>query len=524
MTKKINIDKIINTLWLLAVGLVIICLLRSAEGFGLRCLSDVAEQKEYYMNFLWPAIYNKVSKTTLGLVGVALFIYINIVMDFYIDMSGRGATIIKNIAFIATSIALTFFVFFTMLFVKGYSYWMIFFVVVIFMGIGLTIRNEIIYKMLKRGTTEADGETEENTDKDVDGTVEEDLEDIWKPVLKRLNIMLIGVLVCCFCFFANFKEKVEGAKYLHHELNAEIIRLGFGHDHGMERNRAIAKLQFVNLHNEASEQYSLDVLEEEYENYLNGTGTWSTLWQFCRDSIDVELDVSGIDEKYIDMRSGVSDKSHMAEYYLGTEGAYEQKTGGDYNVAIDETFGDVKCFVYMVELNLNAKGLTLHQSHDSGAYERQYSRDFWIVYDSASEEEVYTACEEVCDGVIAPVLTVEEIHFEISNVDAGDRVDDATLVTDNEYVDRTGAVSFYEVERSHGTDYLGDKLWGEDVVFEADKKYCARVTLDFPVHAEVDEEALDITLDGVEEEKIVYKVREDYTSVWVSVDIIFRAK
>lgn len=524
MTKKINVDKIINTLWLLAVVVVAICLLKSAEGFGLRCLSDAAEKKEYYMDFLWPAIYNKVSKTTLGLVGIALFIYVNVAMDFHIDMSGRGAAIIKNISFISTSVALTFYMLFTMLFMKGYSYGMIFFVVVIFMGIGFSIRNEIIYKRLKCERKKVDEEAKEGTDKETDTSLDEDLEDIWKPVLKRLNIMLIGVLVCCFCFFTNFKEKVEGARYLHHEFNAEIIKLGFGHDHGMERNRAIAKLQFVNLHNESGKQYSLDVLEEEYENYLNGTGTWSTLWQFCRDSIDVELDVSDIDEKYIDMRSGVSDRSYTAEYYLGTEGAYEQKTGGDYRVAIDETFGDVRCFVNMVELNLNAKGLTLHQSNDSRAYDRQYSRDFWVVYDSASEEEVYTACEEVCNGVIAPVMAVEELHLEISNVGAGDKVDDATLVTDNEYVDRTGAVSFYEVERSHGTDYLGEKIWGEDVAFEEDKKYCARVTLDFPVYAEIDEEDLDITIDGIEEEKIVYTVRKDYASVWVTVDILFRAK
>ncbi len=523
MTKRVNVDNTINKLWLLAVGLVVICLLRSAEKFGLKCLADAVEQKEYYMDFLWPAIYSKVSKTTLGLVGVALFIYIDIAMDFRIDMSGRGATIIKNISFVATSVALTFYMLFTMLFMKGYSYWMIFFVVVIFMGIGFTIRNEIIYKRLKCETKKADEEAEEDTDKDADTNVEEDIDDIWKPVLKRLNIMLVGVLVCCFCFFANFKGKVEGAKNLHNELNNEIIRLGFGHKHGMERNRAIVKLQFVNLYNETGTQYSLDVLEKEYENYLNGTGTWSTLWQFCRDSIDVELDVSDIDDKYINMRSEVSDRSYMAEYYLGTESAYEQKTGGDYDVAKDETFGDVKCFVYMVEQNLKGKGLTLHQINDSGAYDRQYSRDFWVVYNSASEEEVYTACEEVYNGVIAPELIIEELNFEISNVDAGSGIKEATVEVDDENA-VIADFDFYELERIDGRDYKGDHVSPIDGVLVADKRYMARIILKFPVYAEVDEETLRRAVDGIEEEKIGCAVHKESTCVRVIVDVVFRAK
>ena len=108
MVKKNNTDKFIDILWLLAVAFTAFCLLKTAESIGLKCIVDLVEQKEYYQDFLWPAIYNRASKFTLGVVIVAVFLYVNVQMDLDLDLNpkGKSTLLIKNIAFISTSIAL----------------------------------------------------------------------------------------------------------------------------------------------------------------------------------------------------------------------------------------------------------------------------------------------------------------------------------------------------------------------------------------------------------------------------------
>lgn len=392
MVKKNNADKIINILWLLAVAFTGFCLLKTAEGIGLKCIVDLVEQKEYYQDFLWPAIYNRASKATLGVVIVALFIYINSITSLELVPKGRRTLLIKNIAFISTSIALALDMIFVILYLKGYSYWMIPMALVVAIGLGFTIRNIVICKNIDN-VKNIDGETSGVDDK-VD--VDENLDAVWKPVTVRLNIMLVAVLACFFLVFANFKNRVDNARISYDELNEDIIDIGFGHECGMERNRAIVKLQFVNLYNETGRQYSMEVLEKEYANYKNGTGSWSTLWQFCRESIDIELDWDDEKNEYTKKPYWVNAQADgcMAEHYLGKKYQYDED---EYNKLKIDVFMDVASFTSAVEEKLNAKGLTLSQSNDSRAYDREYDRDFWRTYTTASEEEVYLACEAVAN-------------------------------------------------------------------------------------------------------------------------------
>ena len=391
--KKNNADKIINILWLLAVAFTGFCLLKTAESIGLKCIVDLVEQKEYYQDFLWPAIYNRASKATLGVVIVALFIYINSITNLELVPKGRSTLLIKNIAFVTTSIALALDMLFVILYLKGYSYWMIPMALVIVIGLGCTIRNIVIYKKIDSEKNIDDDKTADVDDK-VD--TDENIDTIWKPVIVRLNIMLVAVLACFFLVFANFKNRVDNARISYDELNEDIIDIGFGHECGMERNRAIVKLQFVNLYNETGRQYSMEVLEKEYANYKNGTGSWSTLWQFCRDSIDIELDWDDEKNDYTEKPYWVDAQADgcMAEHYLGKKYLYDED---EYNKLKIDLFMDIASFTSAVEENLNAKGLTLSQSNDSRAYDREHNRDFWRTYTTASEEEVYLACEAVAN-------------------------------------------------------------------------------------------------------------------------------
>ena len=387
MVKKNNSDKIINIVWLFAVAFTAFCLLKTAESIGLKCIVDLVEQKEYYQDFLWPAIYNRASKATLGVVIVALFIYINSITNLELVPKGRSTLLIKNIAFVTTSIALAAYMLFVILYLKGYSYWMIPMALVVAIGLGLTIRNIVICKKL-------DGE--KNIDDDKTADVDENIDTVWRPVIARLNIMLVAVMACFFFVLADFKTRIDNARISYDELNEDIIDIGFGHECGMERNRAIVKLQFVNLYNETGRQYSMEVLEKEYANYKNGTGSWSTLWQFCRESIDIELDWDNEKMTHTKKPYWVDAQADgcMAEHYLGKKYLYDED---EYNKLKIDLFMDIASFTSAVEENLNAKGLTLSQSNDSRAYDREHNRDFWRTYTTASEEEVYLACEAVAN-------------------------------------------------------------------------------------------------------------------------------
>jgi len=391
MVKKNNADKIINILWLLAVAFTGFCLLKTAESIGLKCIVDLVEQKEYYQDFLWPSIYNRASKATLGVVIVALFIYINSITNLELVPKGRSTLLIKNIAFVATSMALAVYMLFVILYLKGYSYWMIPMALVIVIGLGCTIRNIVIYKKLD---SEKNIDDDKTADVDEKVDTDENIDTIWKPVIVRLNIMLVTVLVCFFFVLADFKTRVDNARISYDELNEDIIDIGFGHECGMERNRAIVKLQFVNLYNETGRQYSMEVLEKEYANYKNGTGSWSTLWQFCRESIDIELDWDNEKMTHTKKPYWVDAQADgcMAEHYLGKKYRYDED---EYNKLKIDLFMDIASFTSAVEEKLNAKGLTLNQSNDTSADERKYNRDFWRTYTTASEEEVYLACEAV---------------------------------------------------------------------------------------------------------------------------------
>ena len=391
MVKKNNTDKFIDILWLLAVAFTAFCLLKTAESIGLKCIVDLVEQKEYYQDFLWPAIYNRASKATLVVVVVAVFLYVNVMMD--LDLEGKSTLLIKNISVITTSMALAVYMLFVILYLKGYSYWMIPMALVIVIGLGCTIRNIVICKKTDGENTIDDDKTADVDDK---SDVDENIDTVWKPVIVRFNIMLVAVLACFFLVFANFKNRVDNARISYDELNEDIIDIGFGHECGMERNRAIVKLQFVNLYNETGRQYSMEVLEKEYANYKNGTGNWSTLWQFCRDSIDIELDWDNEKNDYTEKPYWVDAQADgcMAEHYLGKKYLYDED---EYNKLKIDLFMDIASFTSAVEEKLNAKGLTLSQSNDSRAYDREHNRDFWRTYTTASEEEVYLACEAVAN-------------------------------------------------------------------------------------------------------------------------------
>ena len=529
MNKKI--DKIINMVWLLAVALVVVVLFRTSENFGLKCMVDIVEQREYYVEFLWPAIFNKVCKSALGVIVVALVIYIQSMMDFDLDHKSRTFAYIRNIAYITVSLTLVGFVLFTTLYMKGYSYWMILFGVVILLSICLTIKNVVTCKSMERVNADESSDVEaedavddmEKTDSKEDSD-ESRLDDIWVPVLKRFNFMLVAVGICCFFFCVNIKGNIDIAKASHYELNKEIIELGFEHEIGMEDNRALVKVQFVNLYTDTGRQYSLEILEDEYENFINGSGTWSNLWQFGRDSIDIELDSEyDITNDFVNLLYPTNVPDVVAEYYLGTDREYKKETGNnDYKSAVGDMFMDAAAYTFMVENNLNAKGLTMRQSNDSSADERANDAKFWEVYTSATKEDIYIACDEVYRGIITPELCVDMMDIEVNNVGAGDIKDASIQIADENIV--ISDYDFYELERIDGRDYKGDHISPIDGVLVENQTYLIRVILELPVYATVDEDTLDVNVEGLDEEKVLCGVEKKATHVKVTVDIKFRAK
>lgn len=374
-TKK-SIKSILNILWaiifvVLAVGSITI---NNSPKLQL-CLSDQVELQDYYMNFLWPALYKNINLLYAIIVVVCGLVYYNAATDISVGLSDRSAIHIKNISIAITAIAGGIYVAVGIFYFKRPSAVTVVIGLMIVLAVVSLVANMIECKGLDK---------------------EETITEVIKPVMKRLVVILVAIFVCSIWLLKPLPEmKKETDKY-YYKIYNQLVRISFGHKEDVETNRALVKYEFVRRYSDSGREYDLEQLKVEYSNYLSGEGSWSNLWYFCHDSMDIELKSQQIEDsnqigRYDDIYPyseapdyGYGGDNLLSEYYNIEDRDFEKQL-----TAVKDKVGDLEFFCTCVEKELNSRGLTLSQEGDSTM---RYGKEA-LKYRTATKEEVLAACD-----------------------------------------------------------------------------------------------------------------------------------
>ncbi|MBQ8166278.1 MAG: hypothetical protein IJZ96_04485 [Lachnospiraceae bacterium] len=423
MKKKRNIKDIIWTIIL--VVLVIIMLLAIPLYDKSMCLAKLVENKAYYVNHLWPKLYTHVNIFFIIPLITATFYHSERIMDLDEKVGAKEELAIKNSALgMISALGVTYTLVCTFG-LKLFNLSVIAFVAVVIFAI-ISIRQN--YKEYK--------------DIDEDVTID----DIWGGVGMRLNIWLVIIVVLGLLLFNTMAKNAFLAREEYIELSKAKVELCFGHIQDFEENRATVKVEFVNLYGDSDREYTLEQLEQEYTNFKTGKGSWSNLWYFCEESIDVELATqSSIPE--LDSRLLYDEKNYYLEKYYYPEAGYMDTV--EENKARDDKLYDIVYFAVCVEEELNLKGLTLRQLNDSADLNEDLSDFLELEYESATTEQVVEAChnfaakKEPVDGA-APIMSQVDSLKIYMNISPGQRISEVELRETNGFeIDRIDW--FYEV-------------------------------------------------------------------------------
>lgn len=423
MKKKRNIKDIIWTIIL--VVLVIIMLLAIPLYDKSMCLAKLVEDKAYYVNHLWPKLYTHVNIFFIIPLITATFYHSERIMDLDEKVGAKEELAIKNSALgMISALGVTYTLVCTFG-LKLFNLSVIAFVAVVIFAI-ISIRQN--YKEYK--------------DIDEDVTID----DIWGGVGMRLNIWLVIIVVLGLLLFNTMAKNAFLAREEYIELSKAKVELCFGHIQDFEENRATVKVEFVNLYGDSDREYTLEQLEQEYTNFKTGKGSWSNLWYFCEESIDVELATqSSIPE--LDSRLLYDEKNYYLEKYYYPEAGYMDTV--EENKARDDKLYDIVYFAVCVEEELNLKGLTLRQLNDSADLNEDLSDFLELEYESATTEQVVEAChnfaakKEPVDGA-APIMSQVDSLKIYMNISPGQRISEVELRETNGFeIDRIDW--FYEV-------------------------------------------------------------------------------
>ena len=423
MKKKRNIKDIIWTIIL--VVLVIIMLLAIPLYDKSMCLAKLVENKAYYVNHMWPNLYTHVNIFFIIPLITATFYHSERIMDLDEKVGAKEELAIKNSALgMISALGVTYTLVCTFG-LKLFNLSVIAFVAVVIFAI-ISIRQN--YKEYK--------------DLDEDVTID----DIWGGVGMRLNIWLVIIVVLGLLLFNTMAKNAFLAREEYIELSKAKVELCFGHIQDFEENRATVKVEFVNLYGDSDREYTLEQLEQEYTNFKTGKGSWSNLWYFCEESIDVELATqSSIPE--LDSRLLYDEKNYYLEKYYYPEAGYMDTV--EENKARDDKLYDIVYFAVCVEEELNLKGLTLRQLNDSADLNEDLSDFLELEYESATTEQVVEAChnfaakKEPVDGA-APIMSQVDSLKIYMNISPGQRISEVELRETNGFeIDRIDW--FYEV-------------------------------------------------------------------------------
>lgn len=480
-------NKIIDTIWTVIIaGIIILLLVTMTVEAGNICLEKLDEQKDYYINFLWPKIYSYVNIYFIIPFFLCGYYYSESLIDKDTKVKEKERLVIKNVALGSIGVLGGAYALVSTLWLRVLN------LAVVIIGVAAVaaiVALALNSRRLKR--------------LDEDATIDE----IWDGASVRFNVLLALVVVCSLLFFNVMSKSVCEARKEYKNVSCDKVELGFGHIQGFEDNRATVKVEFVNMYGSSGRQYTLEELEKEYTNFKTGQGSWSNLWSFCEESINIELksqgDIVGISNKII-----YDDSNRYLEQYYFPEENYEDKVLMYKDR--DDKLDDIIYFTVCVEEELNLQGLTLRQLNDSADLDADLPKFLELEYESATPEQVVEAChsfgakkepvggnkpseeKESAENNESEDLQVDSICLNMT-VSPGQKISDVELTEEHGYpIDRVEWTGYKNIE-GYGT------LDGEDRLEDGDSylgDYTLHVYMKFPLSYDLNE-SLKLQLSGI---------------------------
>lgn len=481
--KKLNKEKILNIAWSLIFVVALAWLLVVSLNFsGVICLDKLVENKEYYINFLWPKMYGYLG----AFLGISFFLagfyYAECVMDVEMKFDKREEHLVKGLSSLIVIISSVVYISVGVLYFKSFSGLMVFLGVVVVFSIFSILSNYKEYKKYeKEQVEEAKKQDAEADDKDK----------LWDSVNLRINLFLALVVCCAALFFASFSKNVQEARNEYNVLSKYRVNYCFGHIPGFEENRATAKVEFVNMYGSSGRVYSLEQLEQEYINYRTGNGSWSNLWQFCQDSIAIELDSQVMYETFSSYPY-LEEYGAIRKYYTD-----EEENSSEYYAETLDKLGDLEYFCACIEEELNAKGLTLRELNDSSEF---VDEDY--PYESATPEQVVEACQsfalkvEPVDGSVAQTEVIDSIDLSI-DVGIGEVLSEVSITEKNGMM--ISKVTWLDLDLASQGKYAVIGEQREKII--SGEGYKVLVYVDLPLTAQIAED-IELTIEGVDTEQL----------------------
>ncbi len=500
---KKNLKSILNILWtiifiVLAVGSITINNIPKLQ----LCLTKQVELQDYYTNFLWPELCGKVNLMYAIIVVVCGLVYFKATTDLTSQLSDRSVIHIKNISIVITAIAGGIYGAVGIFYFKSAS------IVTVVIGLAIVLALVTLVANLIQCSRLAK---------------EESVLTVIKPVIVRLIVLIATIGVCGLWLLKPLPEMKKNADKYYNGIYNHLMRISFGHKEGVGTNRALLKYEFVRRYSDSGREYDLEQLEAEYSNFLSGEGSWSNLWYFCHDSIDIELKSQQIDiyKDFYPYNEGVvfvnyNDGDILYKYYNIKGRRNEEK-----DAIIEDKLGDVEFFCVCVEEELNSKWLTISQEGDStivGFGEEPPG------YKTATEEEVLAACDKF-------EADVESADGSRTNVEYGDSIDiSMELSMDKpwkqlaitEKHDYAIGSYYIEIYNENLKKYQDMDMLDADCI-EEDEEYKVTLYVKLPTHTEVAEH-IDVNVEGVNAYYKIVKHYNDDEQNYITVEFRFTTK
>ncbi|MBO5387524.1 MAG: hypothetical protein J6A59_05215 [Lachnospiraceae bacterium] len=275
------------------------------------------------------------------------------------------------------------------------------------------------------------------------------------------------------------------------------------------------KVEFVNMYGNSDREYTLEQLEQEYTNFKTGKGSWSNLWYFCEESLEIELQTqSSLSELGNRLLYDVNINS-LWKYYFPEE-KYEREEKEQREKDGNDKFYDIHYFIVCVEDELNLKGLTLRQLNDSADLNEDLPNFLELEYESATKEQVVEAChsfaakKEPVDGAAPLIEKVESIDLYI-NANPGMRISEMEI-TESKGLDIDRIDWFYAV----GADSYS--YINSETRYEHDEEYMISLYFKLPLAYDVADN-LALSLEGVKYKSIEIDEKYDGELNEIKVDI-----
>ncbi len=487
---------ILNILWIvtfivLAVGSITV---NNQPNLQL-CIADGVELQDYYMNFLWPALYRNINLLYAIIVTVCGLVYFKGITDVSTGLSEKSVIHIKNLSIVVTAITGGLYLAVGIVYFKSVS--------IVSVVLGLMILLTLVSLVA-------------NIIASIHLGKEESKLKIFSSVIKRFLVIFISIVISGMFLLTNLSDEKKETDDYYEKLYDELVEVAFGHEEGVETNRALLKYEFVRMYGDSGREYDLEQLKEEYANYKLGEGSWSNLWYFCHESIDIELASQQIDiyTKFYPYYEGPTMAFGRDEILY----RYYDISGEEKWNAVEDKLCDLQFFCVCVEEELNKKGLTLRQEGDSSEekFENTVSES---EYQTATKEDILAACESFATNVepldgsqIEPeYVDALDISMEL-NMDKPWR--QSTVTEKNGYVIDGYYMSILTSEK---TNQFTPMLATDSI--KTNEKYKVKLYFNLPTSCQVAEN-IDVNIDGVN----AYYVKVDsdeYTQNRVEVTFLF---